>query len=88
MLSHSCVPNTKSLISNISGSSARLEVRINITLSIVKMTQKSESKQVVQDFTMESALTDRYQVRATVPIKAGTPLYLSRADPLLDMYHR
>ena len=26
MLSHSCVPNTKSIISNISGSSARLEV--------------------------------------------------------------
>ena len=28
------------------------------------------------------------QVRATVPIKAGSPLYISRADPLLDMHTR
>ena len=28
------------------------------------------------------------QVRATVPIKAGSPLLISRADPLLDMHTR
>jgi len=52
MLKHSCVANTKPIISLASNSSARLEVR------------------------------------ATVPIKAGSPLYISRADPLLDMHTR
>jgi len=37
---------------------------------------------------MSGKSSARLEVRATVPIKAGSPLYISRADPLLDMHTR
>ena len=75
MLNHSCVANTKLMIRMASKSSARLEVNpIFVTISPNLLT------------VLETMIL--FKVRATVPVKAGSPLYISRADPLLDMHTR
>ena len=76
MLNHSCIANAKPMIRMASKSSARLEVN-----PIFFFTISPNLLTVLETMIL-------LKVRATVPVKAGSPLYISRADPLLDMHTR